>query len=853
MLWQRSLEDALRLCAAYDRPLFLAVNMDGESASERIVVERYRDPRWVASTRPFVCLIASAFRHASVDRDERGQRVPCPRLGEITCGEHIDLERAIFGRYLGGERIAPRHAVILRDGQKSFDLFQLFDLAELDRALAEAGDVAGGAAAGDALTRALCRAEPRAARLVPPSLWANRARSAFETGLLERPASERDEIVAAIAAAGNAGDFDALCILMLGDGRLALPAVEAARAIGRAPQIVEELAARAAEDTNHAAPERLEALGAALAALQAAGERPRHAALYERASTLLLARGAIGSSEQRAAALEGARRAFGERFAASIAEPDALGFQARDLSVCTAHGPPMRDASDAGRATEALLVPLANEADCLSELARLDALQASAGRSAALSVARARCLLELAKLASRAGGSGTDLLLVDARSALEAAAAAADAPELVRMQIALESTRLAHQEQRFADQERWAMETLRAVGRARPPARLGWRIEALRWLIDALARQSAERAQADEVEEFRSIRRAADAMCEVLSTSAAADPSAVDFGPANVSDWQGAASYLGLLGLRQEAWACALRGLERWPESDELRALFHADLWNGRRQAAIVLAYLELERQHPDSGACAWYTGFARIALAESQRRSEDPAAADAAYAQADADFQRAESLAPTFGASARHYRALAALGRGHAALLARDRARAADWLAAAVALLPAVATLRDGLGRDAQDLLDGALEWREEGDSPVGGLELARRLCGEDGDASWARATSDTLLREALRAEGRGDAAAFEQKLRQAALTAELALQRDPAEPNARALAQCLAIQAELEPTTEMSRSRLRRAAELLALPVPTDAAGDEAWPALARDLRAALGPRRPRARFGR
>src|SRR5688572_24309514 len=73
ILWQRDLEQALALARAEDRPLFLAINMDGESASDRIVVENYRDPEFVAATRPFMCLVASVFRHNPRDFDEEGR------------------------------------------------------------------------------------------------------------------------------------------------------------------------------------------------------------------------------------------------------------------------------------------------------------------------------------------------------------------------------------------------------------------------------------------------------------------------------------------------------------------------------------------------------------------------------------------------------------------------------------------------------------------------------------------------------------------------------------------------------------------------------------------------------------
>src|SRR5262245_2663681 len=139
ILWQRTLEDALALAKLRHRPLLLAINMDGESASDRIYTELYRDPAFVAATRHCVCLGASVFRHNARDHDDQGRRIVCPRFGEITCGEHMALEPVLFDKYLAdGERVAPRHALIQPDGKKAFDLSLCFDLKDIDRALAAA-------------------------------------------------------------------------------------------------------------------------------------------------------------------------------------------------------------------------------------------------------------------------------------------------------------------------------------------------------------------------------------------------------------------------------------------------------------------------------------------------------------------------------------------------------------------------------------------------------------------------------------------------------------------------------------------------------------------------------------------
>src|SRR5262245_6670887 len=84
--WQRTLEDAQAVAKAEQRPLFIAVNMDGESASDRIWRENYRDPAFVAAANRCVCVAASVFRHNPRDYDEAGYRIPCPRFGCVTCG-----------------------------------------------------------------------------------------------------------------------------------------------------------------------------------------------------------------------------------------------------------------------------------------------------------------------------------------------------------------------------------------------------------------------------------------------------------------------------------------------------------------------------------------------------------------------------------------------------------------------------------------------------------------------------------------------------------------------------------------------------------------------------------------------
>lgn len=47
-----------------------------------------------------MCVIASVYRHTPRDHDERGQRIPCPRFGSVTCGEHIAIEPLLFDKFM---------------------------------------------------------------------------------------------------------------------------------------------------------------------------------------------------------------------------------------------------------------------------------------------------------------------------------------------------------------------------------------------------------------------------------------------------------------------------------------------------------------------------------------------------------------------------------------------------------------------------------------------------------------------------------------------------------------------------------------------------------------------------------
>jgi len=125
--WQRTFEDALLAARERNAPVMVAVNMDGEIASEHFAGVRYRDPETTALLNRYVCVIASVYRHTPRDYDETGARVVCPRFGTVTCGEHIEKERELYEKYFDGKRISPRHIMLDLDGKEQYDVYFSWD------------------------------------------------------------------------------------------------------------------------------------------------------------------------------------------------------------------------------------------------------------------------------------------------------------------------------------------------------------------------------------------------------------------------------------------------------------------------------------------------------------------------------------------------------------------------------------------------------------------------------------------------------------------------------------------------------------------------------------------------------
>jgi hypothetical protein len=135
--WQRTWEDAVAVAKETGKPILVCVNMDGEIASEHYAGVRYRQPEIAALYEPYVTVIASVYRHTPRDHDDAGRRIPCPRFGGVTCGEHIAIEPVIYEKFLDGQRVAPRHIMVDLEGNEVYDVYYANDTASVFQAIRE--------------------------------------------------------------------------------------------------------------------------------------------------------------------------------------------------------------------------------------------------------------------------------------------------------------------------------------------------------------------------------------------------------------------------------------------------------------------------------------------------------------------------------------------------------------------------------------------------------------------------------------------------------------------------------------------------------------------------------------------
>ncbi|MCA9319784.1 MAG: HEAT repeat domain-containing protein [Planctomycetes bacterium] len=89
--WARDWDDAVKLAQKSSRPIMVHFNMDDEPACAAIAHGHLRDPRIVALSKKFVCVVGSVGDHG----DEAlfpGDGGHCRRFGTLSCREHGSTE-----------------------------------------------------------------------------------------------------------------------------------------------------------------------------------------------------------------------------------------------------------------------------------------------------------------------------------------------------------------------------------------------------------------------------------------------------------------------------------------------------------------------------------------------------------------------------------------------------------------------------------------------------------------------------------------------------------------------------------------------------------------------------------------
>ncbi len=216
--FQRTWDDAVAVSRETGKPILVCVNMDGEIASEHYAGVRYRQSEIAALYEPYVCVIASVYRHNPRDFDEAGRRILCPRFGSVTCSEHIWIEPILYEKFMDGRRIAPRHIMVELDGAETYDVYYAWDTDSVFQAIQD------GIANRQSVAKTIIRGDrPIVERVASRDIQdRNAVESAYQQG-------DRDLKRSLLQAALESGDAVPLDLLRLAVRGLDLELAELAR------------------------------------------------------------------------------------------------------------------------------------------------------------------------------------------------------------------------------------------------------------------------------------------------------------------------------------------------------------------------------------------------------------------------------------------------------------------------------------------------------------------------------------------------------------------------------------------------------------------------------------------------
>lgn len=131
--WEGDWAAAKARSASETKVLFLAVNMDGERANDRLANKVYHDKRVVELAGFTVPVIASAHEHSSRT---------CNRFGTVECSQHQSIDIRVREELLpkdeGGFVVAPQHVFLGPSGDVLLSVPYEINAAELEWCLVEA-------------------------------------------------------------------------------------------------------------------------------------------------------------------------------------------------------------------------------------------------------------------------------------------------------------------------------------------------------------------------------------------------------------------------------------------------------------------------------------------------------------------------------------------------------------------------------------------------------------------------------------------------------------------------------------------------------------------------------------------
>ncbi len=111
--WSESFADALQVSKAEGKVVFIAVNMDGERANDRMAREVYKDKAIIALAAHTTNLVASNNTHNSGGT--------CSRFGGISCVDHRNIDghvrKGVLTADSEGFVVAPQHVFLSPEGK----------------------------------------------------------------------------------------------------------------------------------------------------------------------------------------------------------------------------------------------------------------------------------------------------------------------------------------------------------------------------------------------------------------------------------------------------------------------------------------------------------------------------------------------------------------------------------------------------------------------------------------------------------------------------------------------------------------------------------------------------------------